>query len=186
METSAVTVFKDVFQGLAAVTTIAAATVALGWFFFTKSFRQRIQFDVDLQIIDVGDPQDFAAEVMLIVDNKGQREHRMYNLFCEVRQSRLFANSSAALKSYHPLENLVPEKLEYYFVAAGVRQPVTSAFKIPKSEKLVRVKALFAYHQVVLPVTSLDAEPLAKLDREADIHTVARLFEVKPRPFSTQ
>ena len=92
----------------------------------------------------------------------------------------------AALKSYHPLENLVPEKLEYYFVAAGVRQPVTSAFKIPKSEKLVRAKALFAYHQVVLPVTSLDAEPLAKLDREADIHTVARLFEVKPRPFSTQ
>src|SRR5205085_1105429 len=87
------------------VTTLLGALGALYWFLFTRSFKRRIQFDVDLQIIDIVDEKFYAGEVALIVENKGQREHRLYNLLVEARESTVLNNGT---KTAH---YLVPQNI---------------------------------------------------------------------------
>jgi len=175
---------KDVGQALAGFITVGAGCAALYWFLFTRSFRHRIQFDIDLQILELGDPEFLVAEAMLIIENKGQREHRLYNLFCEARSSKM--TSGAETPTYYmPTENIVPASMEYFFVAAGVRQILTRAFKIPKAEKVIRVSALFGYGQQREQIDKLDSAAIEKLDTTGHTtHFITRLFPVQPRTFT--
>jgi hypothetical protein len=110
---------KDISSICASIATAAGAAVALYWFLFTRSFKRRIEFDVKLNIFDVGPDCDYVAELVILVNNKGQREHRLYNLWCEVRQSRV-VQGGQKVGSYLPVINIVPKKLDYFFVQAGV------------------------------------------------------------------
>jgi hypothetical protein len=173
---------KDAAQILAHLSTLLVAAAGLFWFVFSRGFKRRVQFDVDLQIIDVGNPEHFAAEVMLVLDNKGQREHRVHNLFCEVRQSSMITRD---MGRYLKLENWVP-KDDFYFIAAGVRQSFTRSFQIPKDAKLVRIRALFSYNKRRFDLTSLEKEDVKKAEGEKGIvyHELSRLFKVESRYFS--
>ena len=74
--------WKDVAEIASSLMTAGAIVAGLIWFLYTRSFRRRVQFEVDLQLIDLGpENPNYLAEVMLIIENKGPREHRIYNLF---------------------------------------------------------------------------------------------------------
>ena len=177
---------KDLAETLSSVSTFCAAIAALYWFLFTRSFRRRIQFDLDLQILDIEDDNFYVAEMMLIVENKGQREHRIYNLLCEARQSKLGFLTGPSPTVYLRAENIVPKGMEYYFVAADVRQTFTRAFMIPKAEKLIRLIAVFSYERGRLDETSLDRSALLRLDKiGTTTHSVSRLFAVEKRQFGS-
>src|SRR5258705_8601718 len=90
---------KDIASIVSSVATVAGGVAALYWFVFTRSFKRRIEFDADLKIFDLGEDNDYVAEVILTVNNRGQREHRLYNLWCEVRQSRVVAGRDHNIQS---------------------------------------------------------------------------------------
>ena len=175
-----VDVLNDILGILSHLTTVGVALVALYWFFFTRSFKQKIQLDVDVQILHTADPKYGISEIRLTVDNRGQREHRLYNLWCEARESRM--NMAGETPQYFlPAVNLVPEAVEYYFVAAGVKQVYTRPFKLPTDTPIVRVTAMFTYDKKRLDIKRLDGETLERLDKSGIItHSVSRLFEVEP------
>jgi hypothetical protein len=171
---------KDIFSIVGSIATVAGAAAALYWFLFTRSFKRRIEFDADLKIFDVGPDHDYVAELVVIVNNKGQREHRLYNLWCEVRQSRA-VEQSENVTEYLKTTNLVPKNLEYFFIPAGVSQTFPKTFTIPKSEKLVRVMAVFTYERKVLELEKINPLTFDALDSiGATTHSVSKLFEVKP------
>jgi hypothetical protein len=148
-------------------------------FLYTRSFKRRIQFDADLHIFDLGPPHDYVAELVLTVENRGQREHRLYNLWCEVRQSRTLA-SADGIKSFLPVTNLVPEAMTYFFILAGVKQEFPTTFTIPRQEKLVRVMAMFTYELKRLHLEKLDHLTFEALDQiNVTTHSVSKLFAVK-------
>jgi hypothetical protein len=139
-----------------------------------------IEFDASLKIFDVGPDHDYIAEVVLTVNNEGQREHRLYNLWCEVRQTQAL-KESAKVDAYLPITNLVPKKIEYFFIQAGVSQAFPKTFTVPRSEKLVRVIAMFTYGRKRLALEHLDHLTFEALDNIGDTpHSVSKLFEVKP------
>ena len=183
---SSISCTKDLVEILSGISTLCAAIAAFYWFLFTRSFRRRIQFDVDLQILDIKDDNFYAAEMMLIVENKGQREHRIYNLLCEARQSKLGSSTDHPPTVYLPVKNIVPKEIEYYFVAADVRQTFTRPFLIPKTEKLIRAIAFFSYESSRLDEGPLDGPSFLRLDKMGNItHSVSRLFAVKERQFGS-
>lgn len=170
---------KDIFSIVGSVATAAGAAAALYWFLFTRSFKRRIEFDADLKIFDVGSAENYIAELLVIVNNKGQREHRLYNLWCEVRQSRE-VEKKQKVDQYLTITNLVPKNLEYFFIPAGVSQTFPKTFTIPKSQGLVRVMAVFTYERQLLPVEKWDHLTLEALDSIGAVtHSVSKLFEVK-------
>jgi len=172
----------EILKVLPSIATILGALLAGWWFLFTRSFSQRIQFDVDLQILDIGHPENYLAEVGLIVENKGQRQHRIYNLFCEARRPRLLEAGDG--EPHFPATNFVTEQLEYFFVSAGVRQRFTKSFFIPKSEKAVFVIGLFSYGKQKLKLPSLRSKAIESVDvKGVDTHTTTRIFSVQPRTF---
>jgi hypothetical protein len=159
--------------------TAGVAAAALYWFLFTRSFKRRIEFDVDLHIFDLGPDQDYVAELILTLNNRGQREHRLYNLWCEVRQTSLLTGG-AETKSYLKVTNLVPEKLQYFFIAAGVKQTFPIPFRIDRKEKIVRANGMFTYKTKRMNIDKLDRLAFEKLDRNRyTAHTVSKLFKVK-------
>ncbi len=171
---------KDIAAIVSSVATVAAGAAAFYWFLFTRSFKRRIEFDADLKIFDLGEENDYVAEIVLTVSNKGQREHRLYNLWCEVRQSRVLGESRG-IKSYLPLTNFVPEKFEYFFIPSDVVQTFPKSFTIPRGEKLVRVIAMFTYEKKRLDLQRLDHLTFEALDEiNLTTHSVSKLFEVKP------
>jgi hypothetical protein len=154
---------KDIFSIVSSIATIGGVLAALYWFLFTCSFKRRIEFDCDLNIFDVGADEDYLAEVVLIVENKAQREHRLYNLWCEVRQPRILQGIDP-LPTYLKLQNLVPEALTYFFIPAGVQQRFPKTFRIPRQAKVVRVIAMFTYEQERLDLSSLSHLTFDALD----------------------
>jgi hypothetical protein len=171
---------KDIAAIVSSVTTVAAGAAALYWFLFTRRFKRRIEFAADLKIFDLGEENDYVAEIILTVSNKGQREHRLYNLWCEVRQSRVLGESRD-IKSYLPLTNFVPEKLQYFFIPSDVVQTFPKSFTIPRTEKIVRVIAMFTYEKERLDLQRLDHLTFEALDKiNLTTHSVSKLFEVKP------
>jgi hypothetical protein len=149
------------------------------WFLYTRSFKRRVEFDVNLNIFDVGPDRDYVAEVVLTVENLGQREHRLYNLWCEVRQTRAL-NSEGKIASYLAVKNLVPKEITYFFIPAGVKQSFPKTFTIPRHEKLVRVIAIFTYEAKRLELQHLNHLSFEELDRIGfTTHSVSKLFEVK-------
>jgi hypothetical protein len=171
---------KEIAGIAASLATVAGFAAAFYWFLFTRSFKRRIQFDCDLKIFDVGQDGDYVAELVISVENKGQREHRLYNLWCEVRQPRIL-RADGKVASYLPMTNLVPEALCYFFIPSGIRQTFPKTFRIPRSEKVVRVIAMFTYEPKRLNLKSLQHLTLEALDSLGyTTHSVAKLFEVKP------
>lgn len=159
---------------------IVAALAAGYWFLFTRSFRQRVELDCALRIFDVGESRPYLAELAVIVENKGQREHRMYNLWCEVRQTKRLTGEDEPA-SYLPLRNLVSRPMTYFFVPPGVRQTFPVPLEIPRDAKIVKATAIFVHQQrhISLPDgASPTLEGLNKLGFTP--HSVERLFVVAP------
>jgi hypothetical protein len=171
---------KDIFSIAASIATFGGFAAALYWFLFTRSFKRRIEFTCSLTIFDVGSDQDYLAELVLIVENKGQREHRLYNLWCEVRQPRALRGTADTI-AYLRATNLVPEALTFFFIPAGIKQTFPKTFRIPRGEKVVRVVAMFTYEPKRLDLSSLSHLTLESFDSLGfTTHSVAKLFEVRP------
>jgi hypothetical protein len=172
---------NSISEILSHLATVGVALAALYWFFFTRSFKQKIQLSIEMRVFQNRDPKYCLSEIILTVDNKGQREHRLYNLWCEARESRM--NMAGDTPQYFlPAINLVPKAVEYYFVAAGVRQVYTRAFKLPTNTAIVRVTAMFTYDKRRLDIKRLDRETLEQLDNSGVVtHSVSQLLEVGGR-----
>lgn len=157
-----------------------AGLAAAYWFLLSRSYRQRVELDCDLRVFDVGEDRPFLAEAILIVENKGQREHRLHNLWCEVRQPQRLAGE-AAPACYLPLRNLVSRPMVWFFVAAGVRQTFRITFEIPRGVKIAKMVALFVHQQRRVDLPEGVPVSLEALNRRGlTPHSVAKLFAIAP------
>lgn len=171
--------WKDVSTIVASLVTIGATLAAACWFLFSRSFRQRIEFDAELKIYDV-EGEDYACQLRLILTNKGQREHQIRNLLCEVRESSM-ATKNTKMKSYFGPANLVKGKNSIVFVPAGVTQVFPKTFAIPKSAKLVRVRASFTYGGAYISTAEIRKLTFEGLDNSPRVtDDVSKLIVVKP------
>jgi hypothetical protein len=104
---------------LAHTAAILSALAAGWWFFFTASFRKRIEFDLDHRMAT--DPSWAGSrfvELIFVLRNRGQVENRCYTLAYEVEsidktRKRAFTKRSG---------NIVSANAQYYYVRAGVTQ----------------------------------------------------------------
>jgi hypothetical protein len=171
---------KELTEVASNVATVAVASAGAWWFFFRRDFRRRIQFEIDLKIFPFNEMlTGFPAEASLVLENKGQIEHRAYNLFFEARFPSYLFNEQERREPIVPLTNLVPEDLGFYFIAPGVRQAFTTTFVIPRDATYCRILGGFTYRRKRLQ--------LEKGMRFRDLgakrfltHTGSRLFQVSP------
>jgi hypothetical protein len=98
----------------------------------------RIQVEIDLQVFDHS-ANALTGELIVVLQNMGQRHHALRNLFIEVRPSRQVASNGAPLV---PPVNMISPDLDTISLAPGVRQLVTWTFVIPRDEKLLRATAV--------------------------------------------
>ena len=128
-------------QMLASLAVILAATLA--WYSLRGAGRtgNRIQLDLDLQLIDLGPSTELIGELMIVLTNMGVRHQRLNNLFIEVRPSRRAGSSGMPIV---PVFNLVGPDDYPPSLAPAVRQAFTWTFEVPRDERLLRITALIS------------------------------------------
>jgi hypothetical protein len=136
--------------------TVLAALATAWWFFYTNQIKQRIQFDVELNVIAPGTgTKSQIAEIAFIFENKGFVEHYIWDLKASVHTlqnplqltSKKQNNELIFDRCLLSKTNLVRKDYEYYFVRPGVRQVITHIIEIPTGLSVVRVTASFHYNQ---------------------------------------
>ena len=131
-------------ETLAHIGEVAATVAAAGWFFFTASFKKRIEFSVDCSSFsDHADTRERLVELVFKLENKGQVENRCYTLAYEVQEVSTSERKSATILKRSG--NLVPTDAEYYYVRAAVAIRITARVWIPSEVSIIRVKA-FTLH----------------------------------------
>jgi len=165
-------------SGAQAVALLAVAALALAMLWrlvATRGWGNRIQLEIDLQVHDAG--SHFVGELMVILQNMGQRVQDVPNLFIEVRQSRYVNRNAMTLV---PPVNMISPDLHAIALAPGVRQTVTWTFEIPREVRMVRAVAFIDVGR------RHDAEALPMLTQEffgefgSTGRFATRLFEVTP------
>lgn len=130
----------------------------------------RIEFGIDCTFLG---PQQgfFVAAFVVNAHNKGYVEHR----FTELRMKALGIKAGEALtdwKGHAPRlcfpevifrgVNLVPQEFGYFFVRPGVDQSFSFVTRVSQDIRFIVARATFKYQKT------------------GDLHTVERVFEVKP------
>jgi hypothetical protein len=159
----------------------SVALLAAGWWFlYTTQFKPRIQFDIDCSITRLT-VRAYLLEILLIFENKGFVEHRVYDLSLSVH-----ALPVESVDGYHvptkgrifptrlvPITVIVPEDYGFYFVRPGVRQVITHHVIVTNPGPIIEVTAGFTYHKrsdwphTARRVFSVDKN-LAVLNQEAE------------------
>jgi hypothetical protein len=136
----------DTIVGITAhIAEVTTALAAAWWFFFTASFRKRIEFDVQCSVFS--DPQSMEEKLTQLtfsLENRGQVESRCYTLAYEVQ------SVDAATKHHAPVflknsGNIVPPPAEYYYVRAGVTLRISARLWVPSNVSILRVRAFILY-----------------------------------------
>jgi hypothetical protein len=79
---------KDMSQILANAATILVAVAAAFWFFRSRRYSKRVEFNVEFAVFESSDPRYKILQVTLMLDNKGQVEHHCFTLAYEVVEMR--------------------------------------------------------------------------------------------------
>jgi hypothetical protein len=138
---------KVISQIAANTATILVALAAAFWFFFSRGFAKRVEFNAEFQLYESGDPNTNILQVTLLLDNKGQVEHHCYTLAFEVVEMRPDGTSvSDPSKGFvYRSGNIVEADAGYYYVRPGVCQRIVKTLSIPTRVKLAKVRAFFTY-----------------------------------------
>jgi hypothetical protein len=138
----------------------------------------RIQVEIDLQVFDLS-ANALTGELIVVLQNMGQRHQDLHNLFIEVRPSRQVASNGVPLV---PPVNMIGPDLHTLSLAPGVRQLVTWTFEIPRDEKLLRATAAINTGRRLKSevVPSLSQSYLAAFGSR--MRYASRVFEVAPVP----
>src|SRR5215475_4534307 len=138
---------KDVSQILANAATILVAVAAAFWFFRSRRYSKRVEFNVEFNVFESGDPKSKILQLNLMLDNKGQVEHHCYILAYEVAEMRADGTCVADKKEGFIFRsgNIVEKDAEYYYVRPGVCQRIVTTIPVPNTVKLAKVRAFFTY-----------------------------------------
>ena len=139
----------------------------------------RVQIDVDLQVLDLSGGE-LIGELIVVLQNMGQRHQPLRNLFIEVRPSRYASKNNAPLV---PPMNMISPELHEITLAPGVRQLLTWTFEVPRDEKLLRVTALIntGRRQEGEAVPTLTQQHFRQFGET--MRYTSRIFEVAPGLF---
>jgi hypothetical protein len=171
---------RDLLQIIASVAVILVAFSAAWMLRGAGRQGNRVQLDIDLQVIDLGVGTDLVGELMIVLQNMGPRYQKLPNLFVEVRPSR---RGNAVGLPIVPVTNMIARDDFKPLLAPGVRQVFTWTFDVPRDDRLVRATALINTGKW------LDAETVPALAQEhfwafgATARYVTRVFEVSPSTF---
>lgn len=139
----------------------------------------RIQLDLDLQVFDLSG-SDLIGELVVVLQNMGQRHQDLRNLFIELRPSRQAGGNAMPLV---PPVNMIAPELNSILLAPGVRQLMTWTFENPREVKLLRATA------VINTGRRLEGEGVPSLSQPyfaefgPTIRYTSRVFEVAPGLF---
>ena len=139
----------------------------------------RIQVDIDLQVYDLS-PNELIGELIVVLQNIGQRHQHLRNLFIEVRPSRHVSGNGMPLV---PPVNMIGPELRSISLAPGVHQLLSWTFEIPRDEKLLRATA------VINTGKRLESEVVPSLSQHyfaefgPSMRYTSRVFEVSPSLF---
>jgi hypothetical protein len=166
---------------VAHIATVLTPLAAAWWFFFTASFRKRVEFDVQCSVFrDPKSSNEKLIELIFALQNKGQVESRCYTLAYEVQ------SVDAATKGNPPeflkrSGNIVPpgepDKEEYYYVRAGVTARVSAHFWVPSEISSLRVKAFTTYDKKRHEVQQ-DKDLFDQMFKITDWTAVDRVFQI--------
>ncbi len=159
---------RAISQVIANAATALVATAAAFWFFFSRRFAKRVQFDAEFKIFKTGNPDNRLLEVMLLLDNKGQVEHYCYTLAFEVVEigpdGRSVPDSNSGF--IYRSGNIVEREAVYYYVRPGVCQRIVKTVVVPAHVKLVKVRAFFTYYAKRLEISRKEPTLEQRLQRE--------------------
>jgi hypothetical protein len=171
---------KDVLQIAASLVVILVAIWA--WLALRGTARtgNRVQLDIDLQVIDVGASRPLVGEMVMVLQNMGNRHQKLWNLFLEVRPSRHVASNGVVLV---PVTNMIDKEDYPLLLAPGVRQMLSWTFEIPRDERLLRATAVINTGQWLEPdvVPELSKKHLWTFGATA--RYASRVFEVSASAF---
>jgi hypothetical protein len=161
---------------------VAVILLALGMAWQMRGLGRagnRIQVEIDLQVFDLS-ANALIGELIVVLQNMGQRHQELRNLFIEVRPSRHVSGNGLPLV---PPVNMIGSDLRSISLAPGVRQLFSWTFEIPRDEKLLRATALVntgkRMESEVVP--SLSQHYFAEFG--ASMRYTSRVFEVNPGLF---
>ena len=171
---------KDALQSVAYFAVTLVALVAVWQLRGVARGGNRVQIDVELQVMELGASNDLIGELAVALQNMGARHQKVSNVFIEVRPSR-YVNSNAM--PLVPPVNMIGPDLHAISLAPGVRQLLTWTFEIPRDQKLLRVTALMntgSRHETEA-VPTLSQQYFSEFG--SSLRYVSRIFEVSPGLF---
>jgi hypothetical protein len=170
---------RDVLQSASSVAVILVAIVAMSGL-RGLGRGNRVQIEIDLQILDVGGGAELIGEFIITLQNMGIRSQKLFNLFLEVRPSRHVAGTGGTVV---PVTNLIGGEDYPIVLAPAVRQVLTWTFEVPRDERLLRATALINAGKWLPPdiVTTLSQKHFWHFG--PTLRYTSRVFEVGPSPF---
>lgn len=172
--------FKDALQSVAYFAVTIVALVAAWQLRGIARAGNRVQLDVELQVMELGAANDLIGELAVALQNMGARHQKVSNMFIEVRPSRYISANAMPLV---PPVNMIGPDLHSITLAPGVRQLLTWTFEIPRDQKLLRVTAVMntGSRQESEAVPTLSQQYFAEFG--SSVRYVSRIFEVSPGLF---
>jgi len=167
---------RDALQ-IAVYLAVIVLAVAMTWQIRVLGrMGNRIQVEIDLQVFDLS-ANALIGELIVVLQNMGQRHKDLRNLFIALQPSRQAASTGAPLV---PPVNMIGPDLHAISLAPGVRQLLTWTFEIPRDEKLLRGTA------VINAGKRLKSEVVPSLSQSyftafgPTMRYTSRVFEVAP------
>jgi hypothetical protein len=125
------------------------------WFLYTTQFKPRVQFDIDCRTTLLH-PGVHLVEVLLVFENKGFVEHRLYDLSLSIHGlSREAGEVDPGPRSsgrvfderLFPRTVIVPPRYSWYFIRPGVRQVITHEVLLRTAAPMIEIIAGFSYNR---------------------------------------
>ncbi len=170
---------RDMLQIVSSIAVILAAIAAVIGLRGLGRGGNRVQIDIDLQVLDVG-AAEAIGELVVTLQNMGVRQQKLYNLFLEVRPSRHVGGAGGAVV---PVTNLIGAEDDPIMLAPAVRQVLTWTFEVPREERLLRATALIntGRWMAAEQVPSLSQKHFWQFG--PTLRYTSRVFETGPAPF---
>ena len=170
---------RDLLQGIAYFAATLLVIMLVWQMRGAARAGNRIQLDLDLQVFDLS-ANELIGELIVAMQNMGQRHQAIRNLFIELRPSRQASNNTLPLV---PPVNMIAPEMHALSLAPGVRQIMTWTFEIPREVRLLRATAVINTGRRLESegVPSLSQPYLAEFG--PTIRYTSRVFEVAPGLF---
>jgi hypothetical protein len=128
------------------ISTIFIALAGGSWFILTRRYSKRVEFDLEYDQF-FNNEKSCILQLKFTLENKGQVEHKCYNLAFEVvklqHNGRAISNPEKGF--IYRSGNIVEAAAEYYYVRPGVKQRIVHTVFTPQGVRFVKVRAFFTY-----------------------------------------